>query len=327
MRKSDNLRVSFVIPVRNDARRLQRCLASIRANCNGPRLALIVVDNGSTDSSVEVARQWGATVLERPGLSVSELRNAGALAADGDVLAFVDADHEIASDWTVHAVATLCQENVGAAGAPYEAPTDGTWVQRTYDLLRARARTVRDVEWLGSGNLVIWREVFESIGGFDTTLETCEDVDLCRRVRLAGLRILQNPTLKSVHLGDPASLREVFRGELWRGRDNIRVSLRPPFSLRGVPSVVVPVANVLLMGVALVGMLSATRLGAVTAVVAFVLIAGASAARAARMVTNQDETTLLGCARALVVAGVYDLARALALVHPGGHEGRRGRGR
>ena len=55
--------VSFVIPVRNDARRLHRCLASIAANCYPPdRIEIIVADNGSQDDSAAVAGQAGARV-------------------------------------------------------------------------------------------------------------------------------------------------------------------------------------------------------------------------------------------------------------------------
>jgi glycosyltransferase involved in cell wall biosynthesis len=64
--------VSFVIPVLNDATGLARCLGSIKSNdYPGERLEVIVVDNGSTDGSDDVAVRAGATVLRLPGLSVA----------------------------------------------------------------------------------------------------------------------------------------------------------------------------------------------------------------------------------------------------------------
>ena len=68
--------VSFIVPVRNDEGRLERCLQSL--NANRPLVAhseIIVIDNGSDDGSRAVARAAGAHVLECPGLRVSELRN------------------------------------------------------------------------------------------------------------------------------------------------------------------------------------------------------------------------------------------------------------
>lgn len=316
--------VSFVIPVRNDARRLARCLATIRANHYPQgRIEVVVVDNGSTDESVDVAKHASAKVLVRPGLSVGQLRNLGAAAASGEILAFVDADHEIVPEWVGYAVETLSRSNVGVVGSLCEAPGTGTWVQHTYDLLRRRPAGVREVEWLGSGNLALWRSAFDAAGGFDTRLQTCEDVDLCRRVRLGGVRILQDSRLRNVHLGDPATLQELFRGELWRGRDNLRASLRPPVALRDLPSIVLPIADVSLAAVALVALLTGGKVGLLVAGIAVSLILGAAAARAARMMTQPSQTTALRCGQAFAVALVYDLARALALLRPGRHEARR----
>jgi glycosyltransferase involved in cell wall biosynthesis len=133
-------RVSFVIPVRDDARRLKRCLTTIRANRYPPdRVEIVVVDNGSLDDSCQVAKQAGANVLVLPGLSVSQLRNRGTEAASGDILAFVDADHEIVPEWLESAAQTMAGPNVVAAGSLYQAPGDSTWVQRAYNLLRRRS--------------------------------------------------------------------------------------------------------------------------------------------------------------------------------------------
>src|SRR5262245_20579621 len=93
-------RVSFVVPVRNDAAGLAKCLRSIRANeQESGAIDIVVIDNGSVDGSSEVARQLGARVRVVTNARVAELRNHGARHASGDVLAFVDADHEISPDW------------------------------------------------------------------------------------------------------------------------------------------------------------------------------------------------------------------------------------
>src|SRR5690349_7095885 len=97
--------LSFIIPVRNDAVRLEQCLKSIRQNFGGgSTVDIIVMDNGSTDGSAAVARTAGARVFHMPLAGVSELRNAGALQATGDILAFVDADHEIGRGWIAAAL-------------------------------------------------------------------------------------------------------------------------------------------------------------------------------------------------------------------------------
>jgi GT2 family glycosyltransferase len=76
-----------------------------------------------------------------------------------------------------------------------------------YDGFRARAAGVQQVDWLGSGSLAVWRDVFERVGGFDSRLETCEDVDFCQRLRRSGYGLWSDDRLRSVHLGDPRTIR------------------------------------------------------------------------------------------------------------------------
>ena len=137
------LHVSFIIPVRNDAARLRRCLDSIERNRAAfADFEVVVVDNGSTDDTAEVASAAGARVLSLPGLRVSELRNRGAAAATGSILAFVDADHELVPTWAASAADVLQRAEIGAAGALYSAPRRGTWVQRMYGSPRKNSAKV-----------------------------------------------------------------------------------------------------------------------------------------------------------------------------------------
>jgi GT2 family glycosyltransferase len=319
---SRNPRVSFVIPVRNDAARLQTCLRSILRNPQAPgQVEIIVIDNASTDDSAAVAAQLGARVLRHEGGRVAELRNYGAQHAVGDVLAFVDADNEIAAGWIYAALDCLRQPGVGAAGALYEAPPDGTWVQRTYGQLRGGPRDQQDADWLGSGNLAVTRHAFELAGGFDTTLETCEDVDFCYRLRTHRLRVVSDARLKSVHHGDPRTLWEVLASERWRGRDNLRVTFRKPVVWGSVPSAIVPVVHVSLMALAVTGvaMLGASpRAGAAMIAVAVVGFAAGPSMRVIRAALRQSAVRWSFLA-GFVVAAFLDAGRALALVSPAPH--------
>ena len=321
---SRNPRVSFVIPVRNDAARLQTCLRSILRNPQAvQQVQIVVVDNASTDDSAAVASRLGAEVLTVGSGRVAELRNYGARHATGDVLAFVDADNEIAGGWLYAALECLRLPKVGAVGAMYQAPPDGTWVQRTYGHLRGGPRDQRDADWLGSGNLAVARDAFELVGGFDTSLETCEDVDFCHRLRARGLRVVSDSRLKSVHHGDPSTLWEVLTSERWRGRDNLRVTFRRPVAWASVPSAVVPVFHVLFMALAAIGLAllgTSARLGALLIAAA---VAGFLAGTAVRVVRAavREAAVRASLARAFVVASVLDVGRALALVTRAPHRG------
>jgi hypothetical protein len=320
--------VSFVIPVRDDAARLRRCLASIARNEYPPGLLEVVVaDNGSRDGSARVAREAGARLLELPGLKVAELRNRAAAAAGGQVLAFVDADHEIDPDWALQAIDALRRPGVGAVGAPYLPPSAGTWVQHTYDTMRSHPPGVHEVEWLASGNLAVRRAGFDRLGGFDARLATCEDYDLCRRLRAAGWQVVSDERLRSVHLGDPATLRALFLGELWRGRGSLRAGLRA-LSPRSAVGLAVPVVELASLALAAAGLAAAPD-GLTLAAGAPAAIGALAGLRALRMLGHRPGAAGAGMAlQAFAVACVYDVARALALVCPAGHAVRRaGEGR
>jgi hypothetical protein len=320
--------ISFVIPVRNDARRLRTCLDAITRAAAVGTSEVIVVDNGSDDGSDQVGRDAGAIVLSVPEGSVGQLRNRGAAIARGPALAFVDADNEIAPGWVSAALENLGRDpSIVAAGAPYSAPLGGNWVQRAYDSLRSHQRGVVDTEWLGSGNLVIRRQTFERIGGFDGTLQTCEDVDLCRRVRALGLRLVADSRMRSIHHGDPQTLRAVFFGELWRGRDNLRVSVRPPVTLRVLASLAVSalqlVSLIAILGGGIAVFVAPLSQGVAFAAAGAAVFATIVVLRAARMIAKRDGGGLMSGPGTVLVAGTYELARALALAVGASHGRRR----
>jgi len=313
--------VSFVIPVRDDARRLQACLASIEQTDYPRRLIeIIVVDNGSVDHSARVAREAGALVLSMAKGRVAGLRNAGAAAARGRVLAFVDADHEIGSRWVHGAIAALSDPAVAGAGLPYSPPPGANWVQRRYDGLRSHPRAREDAPWLGSGNLAVKRDAFETLGGFDTSLETCEDVDFCQRLRTAGHRLVAEPDMRSVHMGDPSSLKAVFFGELWRGRDNLQVTLRGQWTFRHLRSAAVPLVGIAALALGAIALASGAPW---LAGIAALLLVAPAAIKASSMTRRDPAPSLLHAAQALTVAFTYDAGRALAPLARAGHRSRR----
>ncbi len=304
--------LSFIIPVRNDADGLARCLKSIAVAATGRKYEAIVVDNGSIDGSGDRALALGARVFRLHG-RVACLRNAAAKVASGRLLAFVDADHEIDERWASSAIDLLTDRSVVAAGAPYHPPEFGSWVQHSYNLLRNHSPGIHEAAWLGSGNLVVRRQEFEAIGGFDQSLETCEDVDLCQRLAGHGFRVVADSRLRSTHHGDPSSLRQLFLSELWRGRDNVRVSLRRP-ALRDLPSVAIPIVDLVAVIAAAAALVGLGRQGVPVALTAIGIIATLASLRATTMALRADAPTFLTLGRIWSVAFLYDLGRALALV-------------
>jgi glycosyltransferase involved in cell wall biosynthesis len=314
--------IGFVIPVRNDAARLAECLASILRE--DPTARIVVMDHGSTDGSGAVAAGRGAEVQRTPdAANVAALRNLGARAIDARWVAFVDSDNAVAPGWLAafrDAAATGAPAALGALCLP---PPSPTWVQAWYDGLRDHPARTQPAEWLGAGNLVVRRDVFETVGGFDESLETCEDVDLCFRLARAGHTILTVPGMRNTHYGDPPTLGRLFRGELWRGRDNLRVSFRQrPLSFRNSLSVAMPVAQLGLVVASIAGLVSGSERGRFVAWASLFGIASLVLARAALVYRRAGRQAPGGVAAALAIAATYEAARAISLVVRSGHHRR-----
>ena len=245
LNQSEILTVSVIVPVRNDSKRLETCLASLNRLSNRPEI--IVVDNGSTDDSARVAEALGARTLVYPGLKVGSLRNRGVEQSSGIVLAFVDSDHEVTEDWLERGLEVLSEaSDVVACGSHYLAPPDGTWVQRTWAIHRLRGPSrVEAIEWLGSGNLLVKRTAFEAIGGFREDLVAAEDVDLCHRLIQNSGRIIGDRTIRSIHHGEPKTLSDFVRKEYWRGSSGLKAWVSQGFPLRDLPSFLWPMWHAL----------------------------------------------------------------------------------
>lgn len=301
--------------------RLERCLESIARN-DYPRdlIEMVVVDNDSTDGSAGVARRHGAVVIKSSGESVAAHRNRGARAALGSIIAFADADHEIDSNWVQTAVAVLADPGVAATGCAYLPQPSPNWVQQQYDGMRTRPLQREDVNWIGSGNFAVKRSAFERVGGFNAALTACEDVDLCNRLRLAGDRIVADPALRSVHFGDPKTLKALFFGELWRGRDNLRVTFSGPRTFRHLRSAIVPIADLACIVAGAIAMLTAHP---VIALALWTLALVPAGIKAAFIVRRQWRRGFVSAVQAFAVAVVFDVARALALLAKGSHRARR----
>src|SRR4051812_23967264 len=105
--------VTVVIPVRDDAVMLERCLEALWLQSRRPD-EIVVVDNGSTDTTCEVARWWNTVYLVETELGISAAASAGYDAATGDIIARLDADSEPPYDWTERVGAAFTDDTLGA---------------------------------------------------------------------------------------------------------------------------------------------------------------------------------------------------------------------
>ncbi len=233
---------SIIIPALNEEANIGRCLASI-ADMNILRdlYEVIVVDNGSTDKTREIAQsfkgQMNISVIIAPRVTIAALRNIGVKHSHGDILSFVDADCTVSGDWLRNAVCYFTDHTIGAVGSSYTIPKSASWVAKVWTMNSAKKRIRGETEYISTANLHVSRVNFEKIGGFNENLITNEDYDLCFRLKQLGLTIYADPKIHVVHWGNPANLRDFYRREKWHGSHVFNVFLDDIRKLKNIRAI------------------------------------------------------------------------------------------
>ena len=202
--------LSIIVPAHNSADVLERSLAALAAS-ELPRDSweLVVVDDASTDETELIAARYADTAVRLAGNphGPAYARNRGAEASRGEVLVFVDADVVVHPD-TLARIATIlaCRPELSALFGSYDVRPDAQQIVSQYrNLLHhyVHLRGGGDAETFWSGLGAMRRSVFFEAGMFDEwhyARPQIEDIELGRRLRRRGHRILLDPTVQATHL-------------------------------------------------------------------------------------------------------------------------------
>jgi len=199
--------VSIIIPVHNGSQYLTKCLSSLAQSSYGS-YEVIVVDDGSTDPSSDIARNHGAIVFKLSDQSgPAAARNFGAKQAKGNIIFFIDSDVVVKED-TVARVVRDFGENpdvVALFGSYDESPEEQGFFSQFKNLqhhfVHQSSRAEASTFWAGCG--AIRKEVFDHVGGFDElrySRPCIEDIELGFRLKRMGYRILLDRELQVKHL-------------------------------------------------------------------------------------------------------------------------------
>ncbi|NJN81476.1 MAG: glycosyltransferase family 2 protein [Caldilineaceae bacterium] len=192
--------VSVVVLTRNRAPSLARTLAAVRAQ-SYLDFEIVVVDNGSTDQTADVARAYRARRIEvDPRFGIGHCRGVGVNAAQGELIAFCDDDCVPSRDWLAALVARMTEDarialvggkviNIGFTG--YRRFKGRTKLARNGGLNYAHSD--EETEFYGNMNVAMRRQTILEIGGYDPFLTVLEEIDLATRVRRSGYRVEYEP--------------------------------------------------------------------------------------------------------------------------------------
>src|SRR6266508_3262581 len=189
--------ISFIVPAYNEEAELSFTLAAIRTAVSGvvQPFEIIVVDDASTDATPDIAEQVGAQVVSIHRRQIAAARNAGARAAQGEYLFFIDADTRINRTHVTQGMAAL---EGGYAGGSARGVMDGFIPLWSRIFLRAFCTLYFGLN-LGAGAfLFTTRRNFQATGGFDEQYFAGEEVYFSLALRKLGrFKVLREPVLTS----------------------------------------------------------------------------------------------------------------------------------
>jgi glycosyltransferase involved in cell wall biosynthesis len=314
-----NLHCSVILPCLNEAKNLPRVLDALLAQ-DIPReqFEIVVVDGGSEDGSVELAKRRGARVLNSER-GVSRQRNFGAKETAAPYLAFVDSDCVVGPDWLRRGI-ELLEQGAALAGGPIRADECSGWPGRIWAFhnatrwRRLAARTEQHYRLITTQNLLVRRDVFDRVGGFDEALVSGEDYFFCCEVRRLGGRIAFDEGVPVEHLGQPTTLRSFFSEQVWHSNTEVWRRLRAEgHGNVGQAAYRFGLLNILLLVGVLVGLTaSLIMMSPWPVAVALVLYLGLPLALSLR--TCLRASSLGSLVPLAVVYATYGLARAVYLL-------------
>jgi GT2 family glycosyltransferase len=206
--------VSVVIPTRNRPELLKEAIDALgrQSGVAHDEVEVIVVDDGSYPPAASTLRgqvtPFPLRILRQPHCGVASARNAGWVAASGDLVLFVDDDVALSQDAVaVHRALHASNPSAVVLGAvSSEAARDRTPWNAYEDALKARkyrelAQSIKPSGIPYGGNFSVRRKYLEAAGGFDQTLVSNQDVDLGFRLLSMGLTFVFEPSAVGVHRG------------------------------------------------------------------------------------------------------------------------------
>lgn len=215
--------IDVVIVAKNEERHIGAVLSAIAAQKNVTGIKTFVVDNGSSDNTVEIAQKHNARIIECTG-SLGKARNRGIACGDNALVAFLDAHSVPIETWgATLAKAFSEQTDLGAAMGSIENISErpGTELLAKHSMFSSPERLWKNtisglnspLPWIPTGNCMYSRDALNQVEGFDENLFRCEDTDLSWKIVLQGYQLAYVPEAKATHYdraGGTSYLRKYY---------------------------------------------------------------------------------------------------------------------
>ncbi len=225
-------KVSVVVCAYNGADTLEECLRSLR-DLDYPNYEVIVVDDGSTDRTPQIAERFPEfRLIRQDNRGLSAARNIGAHAATGEIVAYTDCDCMADQTWLSYLVRSMIDQQVDAIGGPNVTPLSDNWTARCVAASPGNPCHVmindREAEHVPGCNMAFKQGALLGLGGFDEQFRVAgDDVDICWRFIDAGFKIGYAPAALVWH-HRRATVGAYLRQQKGYGRAEAMVQFKHP---------------------------------------------------------------------------------------------------
>lgn len=172
---------------------LGSCLAALAAQRGVSPIEVIVVDNASSDATIDIARAHPVVtrVIREPIPGSYRARNAGLAVARGPTIAFTDVDCEPDPGWLEAGLRASAQADlVGGPIVSHRTPSPSVWERYDRATYLDQRTNIEHGRFAATANLFVRRAVFDAVGTFDGSLSSSGDVEFCQRATAAGYRLV-----------------------------------------------------------------------------------------------------------------------------------------
>jgi GT2 family glycosyltransferase len=196
-------RISVVVCTYNGSKTIRDCMEGLLC-LDYPDFEVIVVDDGSTDGSGEIARQYGFKVITTKNHGLSSARNIGMKAASGEIVAYLDDDAYPDPDWLTYLAAGFMNAGHAAFGGPNIPPKgDGRIAECVANAPGGPVHVLisdQEAEHIPGCNMAFRKSALQEIGGFDPRFRAAgDDVDVCWRLQEKGYTLGFSPAAMVWH--------------------------------------------------------------------------------------------------------------------------------
>jgi GT2 family glycosyltransferase len=191
-------RISVVVCSFNGSRTINECLQAL-SKVRYPDFEVLVVDDGSTDNTAAIAAQYDVKLIRTPNQGLSQARNVGWQAANGEIVAYIDDDAYPDPDWLGYLAETFRKADYAGVGGPNIPPREDGFIAACVANAPGGPAHVlltdTDAEHIPGCNMAFLRSALEAVGGFDVQFRTAgDDVDICWRLQERGWKLGFSPS-------------------------------------------------------------------------------------------------------------------------------------